>query len=208
MLSRSGTTEYNPFSMLAVNMRRSQFIPMLRGAAVPSGMRPLAAGRVAGDPHRRKLLTGFLAASLTAVTGWYGAAIAAALPLSRDRFLELSKKLCSMPIDDGSLADAIQTALVDQYAVEDLRRLADLLNSASSQDVERLVAGSGLHELAKSIVSVWYSGLLGTGERTRLLAYEEALVWRATSYAKAPGTCGEFGDWITKPSTLFREQRP
>ena len=73
-----------------------------------------------------------------------------------------------------------------------------------SPDVDRLVASSGLDELVKSIVSVWYSGLLGTGERTRVLAYEDALAWRATGYAKAPGTCGEFGDWITRPSECAR----
>jgi Membrane bound FAD containing D-sorbitol dehydrogenase len=55
------------------------------------------------------------------------------------------------------------------------------------QDVDRLVASSGLHRLAESIVSVWYSGLFGTGEKARVLAYEEALAWRATGYAKAPG---------------------
>jgi hypothetical protein len=81
--------------------------------------------------------------------------------------------------------------------------------SATPQDVDRLVASSGLDKLAKSIISVWYSGLLGTGETTRVLAYEDALAWRATGYAKAPGTCGEFGDWITKPPTaLAGERRP
>ena len=94
------------------------------------------------------------------------------------------------------------------YSADDFRRIAELLHSATPQDVDRLVASSG-YELAKSIISVWYSGLLGTGERTRVLAYEEALAWRATGYAKAPGTCGEFGDWITKPpSALDRERRP
>jgi D-sorbitol dehydrogenase-like protein len=114
-----------------------------------------------------------------------------------------------MSIDDRSLSDAIQNALVDKYAVEDFRRIAEILHSAAPEDVDRLVASSGFQELAKSIVSVWYSGLLGTGEGARVLAYEEALAWRATGYAKAPGTCGEFGDWITKPpNALDRERRP
>jgi hypothetical protein len=163
----------------------------------------------ASGPHRRELLQRLLAAALATATGWHNDAIAAALPLDRDRFVELSEKLCAMSIDDGSLADAIQNALVGQYHADDFNRIAALLHTAAPRDVERLVASSGLHELAKSIVSVWYSGLLGTGERARVLAYEEALAWRATGYAKAPGMCGEFGDWITKPSsTLDRERLP
>jgi hypothetical protein len=99
--------------------------------------------------------------------------------------------------------------LADQYPENEFGRIAELLHSAAPEDAERLVVGSPLHKLAKSIVSLWYSGLLGTGETARVLAYEEALAWRATGYAKAPGTCGEFGDWIAQPlSALDRERRP
>ena len=188
-------------------MRACEFIMMLRGAVVRSCPRPAAASNDAGDPHRREILIKLLAAALTTVTGRSG--LAATLPLGRDRFLEVSEKLCAMSIDDRALADAIQNSLLDQYAADDFRRIAELLHSATPQDIDRLVASSGLHKLAKSIVSLWYSGLQGTGERTRVVAYEEALVWRATGYAKAHGTCGEFGDWITKPPTVLdRERRP
>jgi hypothetical protein len=155
----------------------------------------------ASGPQRRELLQSLLAAALATGTGWHDAAAASALPLERHRFVELSEKLCAMPIEDGIVADDIQNALAERYTEEDLRRIAELLQSVTPQDVDRLIASSGLLKLAKSIVSVWYSGLLGTGERTRVLAYEEALAWRATGYAKAPGTCGEFGDWIGQPPT-------
>jgi hypothetical protein len=188
-----------------------EFIPLLCGAATLSRPRTSAARQdlAAGSPHRRELLQSLLAAALATVSGWHNDAVAGTLPLARDRFVELSEKLCAMSIDDSSLADAIQNALADQYSDDDLRRIAELLHSATLQDVDRLVASSGLDRLAKSIVSVWYSGLFGTGEKARVLAYEEALAWRATGYAKALGTCGEFGDWITKPpSALNRERRP
>jgi hypothetical protein len=196
---------------MAINIGRCEFIPLLCGAATPSRPRTSAARQdvAAGSLHRRELLQSLLAAALATATGWHNDAVAAALPLERDRFVELSQELCAMSIDGGSLADAIQSALADQYAADDFRRIAELLHAAAAGDVERLIAGSGLHELAKSIVSVWYSGLLGAGEKTRVLAYEEALAWRASGYAKAPGTCGEFGDWIRKPpSVLDRERRP
>jgi hypothetical protein len=191
-------------------LKRREFITMLGGARGPSWPRTVA-GRpeAAASPERREMLQRLLAAALAIVTGWHNDAVAAALPLERDRFVELSEKLCAMSIDDAFLADAIQNALADQYAAENFRRIAELLHSAAPQEFERLVAGSGLHELAKSIVSVWYSGLLETGDGARVLAYAEALAWRATGYAKAPGTCGEFGDWISKPpSPLDRGPRP
>jgi hypothetical protein len=192
-------------------MKRCEFIKLLDGAAVASWPRAAAGCQeaAAGGPHRREVLLRLLAAALATTTGWHDDAVATASPLERDRFVELSEKLCAMSIDDRSLADVIQNALVDQYAADDFKRIAETLHSATPQDIDRLVASSGLQELARSIVSVWYSGLLGTGDRARVLAYEEALAWRATGYAKAPGTCGEFGDWITKPpNALNREPRP
>jgi hypothetical protein len=187
-----------------------EFITLLGAAETPSRLRALsrAAGYTAADRlHRRELLQRLLAAGVATATCWR--ALAAALPLERDRFIEVSEKLCAMSIDDGPLADTIQKALREQYPADQFTRINDLLQSAAAGDVERLIVLSRLHELAKSIVSVWYSGLIGTGERTRVLAYEETLAWRATAYAKAPGTCGEFADWTREPpGTLDRESRP
>jgi Membrane bound FAD containing D-sorbitol dehydrogenase len=189
-----------------------EFITLLGAAETPSRPRALsraAAHTAAGSLHRRELLQRLLAAGVATATCWRDDALAAALPLERDRFIEVSEKLCAMSIDDGSLADTIQKALREQYPADQFTRINDLLQSAAAGDVERLIVLSRLHELAKSIVSVWYSGLIGTGERTRVLAYEEALAWRATAYAKAPGTCGEFADWTREPpDTLDRESRP
>ena len=84
-------------------MRACEFIMMLRGAVVRSCPRPAAASNDAGDPHRREILIKLLAAALTTVTGRSG--LAATLPLGRDRFLEVSEKLCAMSIDDRALAE-------------------------------------------------------------------------------------------------------
>jgi hypothetical protein len=191
-------------------LKRCEFISPVGSAAAPSPRTSVERqDSAAGSPHRRELLQSLLVATLAAAAGWDNDAVAASLPLERDRFVGLSERLCAMSIEDGSLADAIQNALADQFTDDNFRRIAELLHSAAPQDVDRLVASSGLDKLAKSIISVWYSGLLGTGETTRVLAYEDALAWRATGYAKAPGTCGEFGDWITKPpNALAGERRP
>src|SRR4029077_3747586 len=109
--------------------------------------------------------------------------------------------LCAMQVNDQALADAIQNALVGRFAANEWNYIADLLESASPQDVDRLISRSGLRDLAKSIISAWYSGQVGVGEAVHVLAYEEALAWRATGYAKAPGTCGDFGEWSAKPAS-------
>jgi len=173
-------------------------LPCISGAAQKAA---------AAAPHRRELLQSLLAIALAMPAGWHNDVLAATLPLGRDRFVEMSEKLCAMSIEDRSFADAIQNALVTQHAAADFRRLAELVRSAAPQDVDQLVASSGLADLAESIASVWYSGLLGTGDTARVLAYEEALAWRATGFAKAPGTCGEFGDWIAKPPSAVDRER-
>jgi hypothetical protein len=159
---------------------------------------------VLGNHDRREVLSKLLAAALVVTTSWpRGGALAATLPLGRDRFLEISAKLCAVEIKDGFLGDAIQNALLDHYAANEFKRIAKILESATPEDVDHLIAISGLRELARSVVSAWYSGQVGRGEAARVLAYEEALAWPATRYAKAPGTCGEFGEWNAKPANAF-----
>jgi hypothetical protein len=50
--------------------------------------------------------------------------------LPRDQFVDLSEKLCAIPIEDRSLADVIQNALSEQYNEGDFRRIAEALDSA------------------------------------------------------------------------------
>jgi len=162
----------------------------------------LSTGADATGPNRRELLAKVLALALADAMFWPASdAAAAVLPLGRDRFLALSTKLCAMQINDEALADAIQNALIGRFAANEWNHIADILVSASPQDVDRLISHSGLREIAKSIVSAWYSGQVGVGESAHVLAYEDALAWAATGYAKAPGTCGEFGEWTAKPAS-------
>jgi hypothetical protein len=157
-------------------------------------------GAGAAGPGRRELLTTLLAVALADTIFWpLGAADAQSLPLAHERFLELSSKLCAMQIKDEVVADLIQKALASRFPPNELKRIADILASAAPQDVDRLIAHAGFHELAQSIVAVWYSGQVRAGEAARVIAYEEALAWPATGYAKAPGTCGVFGEWTAKP---------
>ena len=78
-----------------------------------------------------------------------------------------------------------------------------------SLDVGRWQSDPKTKEIAKDIISVWYSGLTGQGDKQRVITHESALAWRATGYAKPPGTCGEFGDWTARPAgSSVLEVRP
>ena len=116
-------------------------IPLLCGAATPSQPRTSAARQnvAAGSPHRRELLQSLLAAALATVPGWHNDAVAGTLPLARDRFVELSEKLCAMSVDDSSLADAIQNALesvrkhyLGLHSFRSMRRMEASLRKASA----------------------------------------------------------------------------
>ena len=93
-------------------LKLRKFIHLHCGAESPSRLLSSAAPghAAAGVPHRRELLQSLLAAALANAAGWPNDPVAASMPLERDRFVELSAKLCAMSIEDGSLADAIQTA--------------------------------------------------------------------------------------------------
>ena len=93
-------------------LKQREVIPLLCDGAAVSRSCPSAARQeiAAGSPDRRELLQRLLAAALASVPGWHSDALAGALPLERDQFVELSEKLCAMSIDDRVLADAIQNA--------------------------------------------------------------------------------------------------
>lgn len=152
---------------------------------------------------RRAAIVGALAAlaRLTLAPG-SAAAFTGDLPLDRDDFVELSRRLCDLSLKAGSLSDELQAALLDvEGRVPDrLARLAELVASAPPADVDRLVAQSDLKDLAEAIVAAWYTGMVGPAQRPRVVTHEDALAWRATGYAKAPGTCGAYGEWTERPT--------
>ena len=139
---------------------------------------------------------------------WPHAAWAGTLPLDRQRFLELSAKLCDLPIKARGVADEIQAAIAGGTQLERINRLAALVGPAAPETVESLVAASDLGDLAESLIAAWYTGMTGSREELgpteirRVVTHEDALAWRATGYAKAPGTCGVFAEWAANPGLV------
>ena len=150
---------------------------------------------------RRAAITGALAtlAGLP-LAAWPILAEAADLPLDRARFLELSRKLCGHSFKAGSLADDLQAGVLAGQAPGGLVRLAELIATAPAAEVDRLVAQSDVKVLAEAIVAAWYTGMVGPADMPRVVTHEDALAWPATGYAKAPGTCGQFGEWTAMPA--------
>jgi hypothetical protein len=90
--------------MRSGQLRRREFVMLSGGTAAPL-REPISAewqDAQAVGPDRRKLLKSLLAVTLA--IGWQNEVVASTLPLERDRFVELSEKLCAMSIDDAFLA--------------------------------------------------------------------------------------------------------
>lgn len=100
------------------------------------------------------------------------------------------------------MADVIQSAITSDTGADQLTRLAALVGQAPSETVDTLLATSDLKELAERLIAAWYTGMSGAKETRRVLSHDEALAWRATGYANAPGTCGVFGEWTAKPGSI------
>ena len=127
-------------------------------------------------------------------------AMARDLPLQRQRFAEISSRLCGLPIKPRGLSDVVQAALADAYTPERLARLAELVASTPDGSLDSVIATSDLKDLAEALIAAWYTGMLATGGKTRVLTLEDALAWHATGYAKPPATCGVFGEWTSSPA--------
>jgi hypothetical protein len=62
-------------------------------------------------------------------------------------------------------------------------------------------ADEQVRSLANTITTMWYTGLVDQAGETVVATYLEALAWRATSWTRAPTTCGgAMGFWSEPPA--------
>jgi hypothetical protein len=158
------------------------------------------------NPERRILLGGALAASAVA---FIPAAFAAAGDANAAgvAFLSISKALCghdslnpddagrlcnALIADDAQFAAGLQalTALMD-------RRKIDPLKLQQALDDEH----SPLAALPRKIVTAWYLGVVGEGDKARCLLFETNLSNGLVSdKLRPPSYCyGGYGSWSEKP---------
>lgn len=159
----------------------------------------------APDPVRRAMLTGLLAASAASVLP--PAFTVPSAHAAEDAFLSASKILtgrssldpadgarlyAALTADDPHFAAGIQSlfAILDGRSI-DLSQLQHVLDSEHSP----------VAALPRKIVTAWYTGIVGEGEKARCITYETALMNVVVAdKLRPPSYCfGAPGSWVEKP---------
>ncbi len=115
--------------------------------------------------------------------------------------MALSGKLNGVVADPGAAALGPLLAAIERTAEPGaLRRLAEIVETHRTDDLDAAISATGLDGLANTIVEAWYTGVVTGpgGEREDVLA-DDALVWRALDFTKAPGQCA-IDSWADKPT--------
>jgi hypothetical protein len=157
------------------------------------------------DPTRRTLLAGFLGAYVASLIPWALAQPAA--DADRAAFMALSAILAGRQSLDAALAARLYDALAADDAnfpsaarsllAQINERKIDPLQLQKTLDDEK----SPLAPLPRKIVKAWYMGIVGSDERARVIAYENALnAVIVSDILKPPTYCyGVYGSWAKKP---------
>ena len=158
------------------------------------------------DRTRRMLLGGLLSGYTASLIPW-----ALAQPVAnanRGAFLAVSAILAGRKTLDEALATRLYDALVtsDPSFPAAASALLALINERSI-DPLRLqgvldAEHSALAPLPRKIVTAWYLGVVGDGDRARVVAFETALNAVAVAdVLKPPTYCyGVYGSWTKKPA--------
>ncbi|PLV63805.1 sugar dehydrogenase complex small subunit [Erwinia sp. B116] len=164
---------------------------------------------------RRRLLQGMAVLSLSAAcSALFPAemARAAASVVPVQRFSEVSAFLVSRPVG-AILSRRYLEALTRHYPdfPAQLDALATALGQRSDTHVDAFLqdtaAGTPLHDTATLIVSAWYTGVVGEGAKTELIAYADAMMYLPTQGILAVPTYGGGPDsWGEKPGVSTAQQ--
>jgi hypothetical protein len=164
-----------------------------------------AHGDVWPDPTRRALLAGLVVGYIASYFPWSFAQ--AQRGAAGGAFLSVSKILTGRIVLDATQATRLYDALVieDARFAEDVQALLALINERNVDplQLQQLLDAekSPLATVPKRIVTGWYMGIVGSGQKARALAYENALNAVVVSdVLKPPTYCyGEYGSWSVKP---------
>ena len=158
------------------------------------------------DLARRRVLASLLTAYTASLVPWALAQPAA--NADRGAFLAVSAILAGRQ----SLNAVQATRLYDALAAEDagfpasVRALLALINQRSIDPVQLQSVLDAEHSplavLPRRIVTAWFLGIVGEGERARCVAYETALnAMIVEDVLKPPTYCyGVYGSWAKKPN--------
>lgn len=163
------------------------------------------------DRQRRTLLAAVLAAYTASFVPWATAqsqpAASAAPAPAPDSFLQISKLLTGQASLDATLAARLYRALVadDSSFGEQHQGLLAYVNDhkADPMALQKMLDAekSALAPVPRRIVTAWYTGIVGEGERAKCIAFETNLLNVITADKLKPPSYsyGVYGSWATKP---------
>ncbi|RJG00436.1 sugar dehydrogenase complex small subunit [Noviherbaspirillum sedimenti] len=157
------------------------------------------------DPTRRVLLAGLLSAYTASLIPW--ALAQPVVDADRGAFLAVSAILAGRQSLDAEQAKRLYDALTADDAAfpASTRSLLALINERKIDPLQLQQVlddeKSPLAPLPRKIVTAWYLGIVGSGEKARVLAFENALNAQVVGdILKPPTYCyGVYGSWTKKP---------
>lgn len=165
------------------------------------------------NPGRRRLLKGMAALSLTACCATLFPRQLAARPVDATDFTALSAFLVSRPVS-AILSERYRTALERHYA-DFPSRLAALTDYLALQRfthvddfLQATASDTPLFSTASLIIGSWYTGVVGEGVKSELIAYADAMMYDPTRGILVVPTYGSGPDsWGDNPDTAKRENQ-
>lgn len=157
------------------------------------------AGRLACN--RRELLT--VAGALVSTLGLSNIGLAQTVaPISESAFRDLSVALTGFVPPDPGLSAAFRDSFSTELA--NLTKLYEIVRDSDPEDWTKEIASADLGDLAETLITAWYTGIVGEGKDQQVVTYLNALVWYAVGYTKPPSACDtDFGAWANRPNGDF-----
>ena len=117
-------------------------------------------------------------------------------------FLLLSKLLTGFPDINPELAIRLREALLNVESTTS-QAIARLIGLHASDDSTLMMTArdAGLGEAALAVVGAWYTGTVGSGAHSEVVAYADALMYRTVADGLAPPTYALGGPawWVAAP---------
>ena len=176
-----------------------------RGQAIDNAERPQGTAD-SPDPVRRALLTSLLATSAVSVIPPAFAAPTA--DAAQNAFLSASQILTGQSSLDPEQASLLYNALIadDAQFASGVQALAKILGQPNIDllQLQHVLDSENapIAALPRKIVTAWYTGIVGEGEKARGITYETALMnVIVADKLQPPSYCfGAPGSWVEKPA--------